>query len=313
MRFSIIPPRISRRLLLAVSVALAALVLLSLTALATRSRFHPAVPVKAEDALPPVRAAAPVPAGGVKHAPQGADEALSVSVSAGHVRRGSVMPRLLRALGALGDRLEKTGKERTSYEGTFQAEGAADSAPLAVLRESPDRLRIEMRNGAGRDVTVFDGGAGRAAHRPPAQVDEGLIESLVYDTADYFFLAQAGGAVRHLGSGFRPDGAAEEYAGPTYEVYQVSFPVRSSGRAEQRTKTYYFNSATSLLELVRYTVERGGYETEVEVRLSGWQRSLGQSFPARVERLEGGRPVWALTLALSGVGAAARDGAFSTH
>jgi hypothetical protein len=198
--------------------------------------------------------------------------------------------------------------------GTFQQEGATDATSFIVMREYPDRVRIEAQRGTGKDVTVFDGSTAHRAHGAAAPGDEGLIESLVYDTADYFFLAQAGGgAARYLGSGFRPEGASEDYAGPTYEVYQLSFPVRSGGRAEQRAKTYYFNSETRLLESVRYTVERGGYETEVEVRLSGWQQAIGQSFPARVERLEGGRPVWSLTLALNGVGTATRDGVFNTR
>ena len=54
--------------------------------------------------------------------------------------------------------------------------------------------------------------------------DQETIETLVFDSADNFFLGQMQGvATRMLGSRFRlDDGTTANYAGPFYDIYQIN-------------------------------------------------------------------------------------------
>lgn len=239
----------------------------------------------------------------------GEDEA----VESDRLRRLHVRPGLREALEALGDRLVKPGRERILLTAELTLRGE-DAKPVYLVREYPNLLRLEEQGGGiGRVRSLVFGGAG--ARRSDAQVtreDEELVETLAYDSPEHFFHGQLGAAAtRFLGPGYRLDESESfEHDGPTYDVYEVTGPVLITGEAREQIKRYYFNSATRLLEWVKYEVDRGGVPARVVVRLGDWQEVQGQRVPGRIARTVDGETIIDLSVTSAGFAPRAQDGAF---
>jgi len=223
-----------------------------------------------------------------------------------YVRRGLLAPRLAQHLNALGNRLEKPGKERLTFTGVLRL---ADSPPcqIAATLEFPDKLRLVLQNGPQSRLLTFDG-----QKKTEAATDElDLIETLAYDSAEHFFAAQMqGAAMRFLGSRFRADdGSSADYDGPYFDIYKMGDQVKASGQ-ERAAKLYYFNSDTFLLERVTYVINRDGTDVNVETKLSDWREVEGQQVARRLERLENGKSVLVLNIRSAQFGRHADDGIF---
>jgi hypothetical protein len=216
-----------------------------------------------------------------------------------YVRRSSLSPKLVSHLNAMGDRLEKPGRERLYLTGTLSR--ANETQEVVAVFEFPERLRLTMQKGSQTRVISFDGECDNAD-----PVDQDLIETLVYGSAEHFFDTQMQGmATRLLGSRFLLHrGSTADYNSPYYDVYKVS---------DQRgqLRLYYFNSDTLLLERVAYEITRNGSTVKVEERLSDWTREQGQQVARRIERFENGEPVFVLTVRTAQLSARANDGVFS--
>ena len=115
-----------------------------------------------------------------------------------------------RPLEIMGDRLRVAGKERLDMLGVLTRAGE-DPVGVRILWEFPGKVRIEKQlatddgttDPAKKDVLVYDG-AGNLRKRggTAALADEDLIEMLVYDSVEGFFIGQIEGfATRFLGSG----------------------------------------------------------------------------------------------------------------
>lgn len=228
-------------------------------------------------------------------------------------RRLRVRPGLREALEALGDRLIKPGRERILLTADLSLRGE-DAKPVYLVREFPNLLRLEEQGGGiGRPRALVFGGAG--ARRSDGQVmreDEELVETLAYDCPEHFFHGQSeGAATRFIGLGYRLDESETfEHDGPVYDVYEVTGPVLITGEARDQVKRYYFNTATRLLEWVKYEVDRGGVPARVVVRLGDWQEVQGQRFPGRIVRTADGETVIDLRVTSAGFAPRAQDGAF---
>ena len=225
-----------------------------------------------------------------------------------YVNRGLLAPRLARHLNALGNRLEKPGKERLTVIGVLRL--AADSQPrqIAATLEFPERLRLVVQNGTQSRLITFDGEESKGQ----ATADElDLIETLAYDSAEHFFAAQLQGrAMRFLGSRFRTDdGSTADYDGPYFEIYKIADQIKASGQ-ERAAKLYYFNSDTLLLERVTYLINRDGSDVSVETKLSDWDSAESQQVARRIERVENGRSVLVLNIRSAQFGRRADDGMF---
>lgn len=212
-----------------------------------------------------------------------------------YVRRGRLRPALRAALAALGDRLERPGKERVTTTGAISRAGGGDPVPFALELEFSGRLLIELR---GRRVVDFDERPGVGARPDLSEEDAALVETLAYDTAERFFSLQArGAATRFIGSRFRlDDGSDASYPGPYYDIYQVNESVRAGAGERSQAKLFYLNSDTLLVERVRYGVVREGRQVNVEVTLGDWRQVAGQQVPGRVVRTEDGEVVLTVTL-----------------
>src|ERR1700750_3282191 len=99
---------------------------------------------------------------------------------AAYVRRSSLSPKLVSHLNAMGDRLEKPGRERLNLTGTLSRANDSQTQEVGRVFEFPERLRLTMQKGSQTRVISFDG-----AHANADPADEDLIETLVYGSAEH--------------------------------------------------------------------------------------------------------------------------------
>lgn len=214
----------------------------------------------------------------------------SISVDAAYIVGAGLSPQLRRLLSVIGDRLERSGSERVVLAGSLSF-GAQESRAFQLILEFPHKLRLETIDG----VIAFDGQRTSTSKQSVTETEEKMLDSLLYDTADRFFLAQSQGAARRfLGSHFRlDDGSDPKYEGPWYDIYQVEDETALKMAGERGAKRYYFNSGTRLLERVRYDSAAGGGAVEVEI--GAWRKVGDQFVPGFIRRIENGTPVFTLT------------------
>ena len=230
---------------------------------------------------------------------------------ADRVHRGRLGPQLRWTLTALGNRLEKPGKERLTLAGTLNR-ASEQPVVFAAILEFPDRLQITTQSGTQSRTIVFDGQSVRAVGGSLTSAEEDLIESLVYDTPEHFFSAQSAGVpTRHLGNHFRTDdGSTANYAGPFYNVFSVMDLVKVTPETRSQSKFYCFNSETRLLEKVHYQTLRNGASVEVETRIGGWRRIEREQVPSRIIRKENTQQVFVLTITSATLSPRISDGIF---
>ena len=231
-----------------------------------------------------------------------------------HVPFGAV-----RALKRMGDRLEVMGKERLDLVGVLTRAGQSPVG-VRILWEFPGKVRLEKRLGSEPDpnkdeLLVYDGAGNlRKKRGTAASADQDLIEMLVHDSVEGFFIGQLEGfATRFLGSRYHRVDESGNRVGPDYDIYEVINQVRVPGRPLRQRKLYYFNSDTALLERVRYRLspERVRGEVEVSVEVSHWGEVFGQLIPGKMVRFEDGVEVVKLEIREAGIAGAAEDGSFS--
>ena len=230
-----------------------------------------------------------------------------------YIRPSALTPKLLWHLKAMGDRLEKPGKERLRLTGTLARSTDSQAEEMAAVWEFPDRLRLTRQKGVHARVIRFDEDQTKAADNELDTAEQDLLETLVYGTADHFFATQVQGmATRFLGSRFRlDDGSSADYTGPYYDVYKVADSVKTSAEPREQLKLYYFNSDTLLLERVTYEITRNGSTVKVEERLGDWTREQGQQVARRIERFENGESVFVFTVRTAHFSPRADDGLFA--
>ena len=215
-----------------------------------------------------------------------------------YVRTSALSPTLVWHLKAMGDRLEKPGKERLSLTGTLARANDSQAEDVTAVWEFPDRLHLTRQKGDQARVITFDEDQVKTNGSQSDTAEQDLVETLVYGTAEHFFNTQMQGmATRFLGSRFRLDeGSSEDSSGPYYDVYKVADQVKTSVAQREQLKLYYFNSETLLLERVTYEISRNGANVKVEEKLGDWTTEQGQQIARRIERFENGKPVFVLTV-----------------
>jgi len=236
-------------------------------------------------------------------------QAVAIPANGFYVRRALLHPQLVPNLIALGDRLEKPGKERITLTGASTRLGESVPVPVVLILQLPDKVRLTKQTGLQIRTVTFDGQHACAADRS----EEDLIETLAYDSVDHFFFSEMNGeATRFLGPHFRLGSDANgQSATPVYDIFEVTEPIRVGQVAREQTKSYYFNSATHLLDRVRYELNRDALTIKVEVLFKDWRLIQGQQLPATIVRLENNTPVATLTFISSMVSSAVEDGSFN--
>jgi hypothetical protein len=234
---------------------------------------------------------------------------------ASHVKGSLLRPQLIANLDALGDRLLRPGKERLTVTGTLSLADDAQPGHFVAVLEFPDKLHLTIARGVKTSVIAFDGQhPARAAGRSPDSQELDFVETLIHDAADHFFSTQMQGrATRALGNRFRmDDGSTTNYSGPYYDIYQVADSIRTSSESERRSKLYYFNSDTLLLERVRYQINREGSDIKVEEVIGDWQKEQGQQIARRIERFENEKSVFVFTVRTVTLSPHVDDGIFAS-
>jgi len=229
------------------------------------------------------------------------------------VRRNRMDQVLRTALDTFGNRLEHAGKERIIMFGNLTRNASAGAAiPVRIVAEFPHRVRIEELHNGQSKASGFDGHLMWGHNNTNDEFNSILLESLVFDSADHFFIGQSQGfPIRNLGTRFRLDDGTGAYAGPFYDIFQAVDQIDVGHSIKQQVKFYYFNSDTHLLERIRYETGQPGSETKVEVLFSGWHEVAGQQLPGVITRLENDHEVFTLTINSDSISAGLSDGTFS--
>lgn len=249
-----------------------------------------------------------------------------------YIQCGRLRPPLCNALNAVGSRFEKPGKERLTISGTLTALSAAGTSVVLNVRlitEYPHKMRLEEHLPqtdppsalvqSGTRVIAFDGQTAWSNTGALTPQDLTLIQSIVFDSADQFFIGQTNRlATRALGQGFRTDnGTTPNYNGPYYDIYQVFDQTTMAGQSSLRPKLYYLKSDTQRLERVRYVMLPLNLPvpnpTKVDVLTTTWMAVGDQYIPTTIERRENGSSIWTLTLSANGatLSPLANDGIFT--
>jgi hypothetical protein len=220
-----------------------------------------------------------------------------------HVQRALIWQQLRPALNQLGDRLEQRGKERLSIAGTISSADTTAPQPLQLVLEYPEQVRISRQTGISGRVITFNGNAANESTNRLEPADLDLIQSVLYDSAERFFLKQSSGIpTRALGNHFRNDDGSYD------DIYQVLDRVSLGPDAKDGIKFFCFESNSQLLSRVRYDSVSGGITTKVETRLSNWQKLGDQRLPGTISRFENGQLVFTLNLSTTVLGPHANDG-----
>jgi hypothetical protein len=192
-------------------------------------------------------------------------------------------------LDAMGRRLKVSGKEKTVFRGQF-FDKAGNSSPVLVIHQLPDMVRLEGFK-AENSALSFNGVRGIGIKN---KSDEILIEAFLLDVPEWMFAsAQRGAAVQLLGRRIGPDPRLHpNYSGPRYDIFEVTYPVINSKDKILRSKRYYFDSQTGLLQSTRYYDRSVSPPIRIETRFSLWGEIDGSAYPARIEHYEGGQLVF---------------------
>ena len=232
-------------------------------------------------------------------------QGLRKSESESYINPGVVPSPARSFLFALGDRVQRPGRERVTLTGKYvDRRGTAD---VRVVWQSPGQFRLDRSDQPGRPM-IYREGWNEIGAIGSEQTE--ALESLFDDSADLFFREMtAGTAHRFLGNRFRFEGSkTPNDAGPWYDVYELFATVRSPADAPMRRKLFFFDSQTGLLSRVEYE-KRGAVRIATE--WSNWQMVDGQAIPGAVSRKENGVAVLTINVTAAAVAPAAADGMFS--
>lgn len=297
---SVLSRRCSAKYALALLIAVVAITLVTFTA---RARF----------VLPP-KAVAPM---ADVSSPMSATQDSKPS----YVERGRFPSYLREALKKLGDRLEKPGKERIVLSGAISRPHLSGvENPFRLILELPNRLRLEEQENGKAKVTVFDGNELRKIGEALKDSDKSEIYSLIYDSADQFFIGQSERPLpRFLGFGFKINNLGlGTSATDTHDVYQLSGlgNIGALGNINRDSnqhhyKLFHFNSKTLLLEGVTYQQSSNGAPVQVAVVLSNWRKVGDQQIPGLITRREDGKPVLLLKINSATINKKENDGIFA--
>jgi hypothetical protein len=190
---------------------------------------------------------------------------------------------------ALGMRIKTAGKEKTVYEGVL-IDAANNASDARVTVQSSGLVKLEGFKGSG-SIASFDGDRSKGIMN---RADESIIETFLMDTAESILTtATSTAAVRLLGRNYGPDPrTTPDYAGPRYDIYDVTMPVVYKKTSDKRSKQYFFDTQTHLLTKIEYYDQSVTPPVKVETRFSVWGTIEGSAYPAKIDRYENGALVF---------------------
>lgn len=227
--------------------------------------------------------------------PQSATHAGNSNRGSSNSRNLAMRPEAHKLSRQLGKRFKQ--RSESVLTGTLTAGGERRHVRL-IRSQEEDGERVEVAltgAGGGRASFVWNAEEGvRATDGSNVSDDERLIiERLVFDSPDYFVLAQLRGAsyytlMRHV----RPAeaGGDDNYSGATWDVVRVSEPTAGGGRSVWRL--FYINTATGLLDRVVSPISDGAVTAE----FAGWTEQEGERSPRAMVWRRGAEAVMELSV-----------------
>jgi outer membrane lipoprotein-sorting protein len=212
---------------------------------------------------------------------------------------------------ALGDRLQRPGKERMTLNGTLTQNGSP--VQVKVTYELPNKYRIDW-NGSPKRSTGFDGQSAWASDGNLSDSDKNTMESFLDDSPEALFYALTERtSFRVIAHRARmDDGSTLNYKGPWATIFQTVGSISSSGQKTVRQRHFYFDSQTHLPMTVRYLQKTsGGSVIPVETSHGTWTQSNGQQVPGTITRSESGKQVFGFSSTGATFSPAGNDGFFS--
>lgn len=178
---------------------------------------------------------------------------------------------------------------------------------VTLIVELPGLVRLE--DAASHRVVVFDGNQTSAVNAAVTKGDTDMVESFVYDTVEGFLLGQISGPrARLVARSIRlTDSRVANPLSGTCDLYELGGTVAARSVGERSTKTFCFDSGTSLLKVVMYKL---GSST-IETRFGNWSTVGDQRLPGSITRLENDLPVFSFVAQNLIVSAKVADGLVS--
>ena len=200
----------------------------------------------------------------------------------------SMQPEALKLGRALGKRFNERVDVESQSSGTLTVD--QEQRQVHITRgknDAGESLNVTL-TGGGRNRATFTWEAGEGVqasdNRRVEEAERLLVERLVYDSPDYFVLAQLRGASYYaVARQVRPAAAGgdDNYAGPTWDIVSVREPAHSGegGFRQRRVRLYYLNTKTSLIDKV---VTREEDETQTVAEITAWEERGGERAPAHI-------------------------------
>ena len=194
-------------------------------------------------------------------------------------------PEALRLGQRLGKRLGPSSRAAAVVGGRVTT-GGGDQLVTITRRETRKGEDVELvLNGRALRWNAQEGVQAVST----TETERVLFERIIFDSPDYFVLAQLHGAGYFtVARNVRPPGVPDDYSGPLWTIVRVDEP--QTAVALQPTspwRLFYINSATGLIDRI---VSRLGDET-VEALISSWTEQSGEKVPAQITWSIAGRPV----------------------
>ena len=209
-------------------------------------------------------------------------------------RNLSLRPEAFELSRRLGQRFHSPGREVSVQAGTLTI-GSSLHTVMIRRSQTAGGERVEVALDGSPASLVWDAEQGARSSGVAAAGEERLIaERLALDSPDQFVQAQLRGAsYRTVTRGFRLDaGGADGYAGPVFDVVQVSERSGEAAGPASTWRLYYINNRTGLPDRV-VSREQGA---TVEAEFGAWANVAGELSPARVTWRRQGQVVMELVV-----------------
>jgi hypothetical protein len=206
---------------------------------------------------------------------------------------------------AVGQRLQKPGKEKIAVSGTitYFGEDLPRAEAIRITWQFPLKIRLDQD---GIRLTFDRNNPAQTV--PRAQKFRDTIQTLLEDSVEGLFALQKNRiSRRYLGSGFRLEGAKE--SDPGMDVVLMAYPDNFRDK-EPILKSYWFDSSTKLLGVVAYTSSSGA---ATHIVIDDWRDVAGEKLPCRIERWEDNKLMIRLILDSAAFMAGANDGTFGEN